>query len=142
MSNEQASELLNFAALLALAIWRWYVSRTRNTPQSTEVRLTNGYKKDLSSGNKIQTDEWKRFVDREYALDKNRDDLIQSHQRNLSILTERFLTTQDRMNDMERRLFKLENSFEQTVQALARIEASQSSINVMLTNMNKGNVVQ
>lgn len=140
MNPQEISELINVVAVVAFAIWRYLQARGMSADKTREV-LTNGYEKELQS-RKVATDEWRRFVDREYALDKNRDAAIEVNTRNLSILTERFLSTQDRLIDHDRRIFTLENKFQETLAVLARIENSQNSINHLLVNLSKGTPIQ
>lgn len=132
MTSDQLSEAMYLIVMLVGVAWRWYVSTRKNTPAATRVRLTNGH---ADSSSKIDTGEWKRFIDREYALDKSRDAQIEVHDRNLSILNERFFNSQDRLIDFERRLLKLESSFEETLKTLARIEASQAGVNHLLESI-------
>lgn len=141
MSNEQMGDVFYFLFLLAGVVWRAYSSRKKNTPDVTRTRITNGHAKTAASA--ISTDELKRFFETSQTGDESRDAQLSSHARKLDLLTERYLNTQDKVIDIERRLFTMETSFQTTLQTLARIEASQSSINVLLTNLTaKGGIVQ
>lgn len=69
MTSDQISQLLNFLILLSAAIWRMYSASRKNTPATTQTRLTNGY----ASG-KLDTDEWRIVRERELLADRNRDE--------------------------------------------------------------------